>query len=183
MIFRHFLTEANESNVFLLACEETKEAILIDVGELPDSMQDFIREHDLRLGKVFITHDHYDHTGALPEAVQRFGVTVYAGRPRIAGCAAHQVGHGDEIEVGHLKGRVLTTPGHTPDGLCIAFPGMVFTGDTLFSGSIGGASNPALEIRHVRERIFTLPPDYEIHTGHGPSSTVAIEQQFNPFFV
>jgi len=183
MIFGHFLTQANESNAFVVACEETKEAMLIDVGALHPQLEDFLNRHGLRLTKVFITHDHYDHTGGLDEVVRRFGPEVYAGKTRAGGCKAHKVAHGQELAVGRLTGTALATPGHTPDGVCIVFPGMVFTGDTLFSGSIGGTSNPSQEIRHIKEHIFTLPPEYEIHTGHGPSSTVAIESQGNPFFV
>ncbi|NLT59553.1 MAG: MBL fold metallo-hydrolase, partial [Candidatus Hydrogenedentes bacterium] len=85
-----------------------------------------------------------------------------------------------------LAGRVLATPGHTPDALSLAFPGMVFTGDALFAGSVGGTASPALarqQLDAIRNHIFSLPADTEIHTGHGPSSTVAIESRYNPFFV
>jgi glyoxylase-like metal-dependent hydrolase (beta-lactamase superfamily II) len=88
--------------------------------------------------------------------------------------------------VGKLTGTVLATQGHTLDSISLAFPGLVFTGDALFSGSIGGTSSPRnaqQEIDHVRRNILSLPDDYEIHPGHGPSSTVAIERNHNPFFV
>jgi len=183
MIFGHFLTDVNESNCFIVACDATKEAILIDAGEMDIQVTLFLRNHALNLEKVFITHDHYDHTGGLTEIVAQFNPRIYAARARVAGHNARKVAHGDTITVGHLAGTVLSTPGHTPDSLCITFPGMVFTGDTLFAGSIGGTSTPDEEIRYIREHIFSLPLDYEVHTGHGPSSTVLIESRSNPFFI
>jgi glyoxylase-like metal-dependent hydrolase (beta-lactamase superfamily II) len=80
---------------------------------------------------------------------------------------------------------VLATPGHTPDGVCLAFSGHVFTGDSLFAGSVGGCSGAAHRrlLDGIRQHLFALPPDTQVHTGHGPSSTIAIESQHNPFFV
>jgi len=186
MTFRHFLTSANEGNAFVVACDQTSEAILIDVGEFEPEIASFVEEQGLRLVKVFITHDHYDHTGGLREVVRRYGAEVLAGRSRCGGCKAVQVDHGDELRVGTLVGRVLDTRGHTPDGRSLAFPGMVFTGDALFSGSVGGtgsSANANEQLDRIRKHIFSLPPETEIHTGHGPSSTVHIESRFNPFFV
>jgi glyoxylase-like metal-dependent hydrolase (beta-lactamase superfamily II) len=80
---------------------------------------------------------------------------------------------------------VLATPGHTPDSLSLSFPGVVFTGDALFAGSVGGTGSPrnaSQQIEAIRKHIFALPDDYEIHPGHGPASTVAVERGCNPFF-
>ena len=185
-MFKHFLTSANEGNAFILACDETREAILVDVGEFEREIAEYIDVNQLKLTSVFITHDHYDHSGGLREVVDRYGPMVYAGSSNPGGCRATKVGHGDTIQVGSLTGKVLATTGHTPDGVSLAFPGMVFTGDALFAGSVGGTSSPGnatQQLDAIRRHIFSLPPETEIHTGHGPSSTVAIESQFNPFFV
>ena len=185
MIFRHFLLKVYEANAFIVGCRETRQALLVDAGDFDADIAEFLAANNLTLAKVFITHDHYDHTDALPEIVERYRPQVYAGKDRIAGVSAEPVGNGDEIPVGKFTGRVLSTPGHTPDGLSLAFPGMVFTGDALFAGSVGGTGSARLarqQIDHIRKHIFTLPPETEIHTGHGPSSTVAIESRFNPFF-
>lgn len=186
MIFEHFLLDNNESNAFILACEETREALLVDAGCWDDAIADFIDKHGLRLGKVFITHDHYDHTEGLTEILARYQPEIFGGRGRAGQHKAVKVAHGDAIHVGRLTGKVLDTSGHTADSMSLVFPGMAFTGDALFAGSIGGCGSPKAtqrEIELVRKNIFSLPPDYEVHTGHGPSSTVAVEKNSNPFFV
>jgi hydroxyacylglutathione hydrolase len=186
MILRHFLTEANESNAFIVACEETREALMVDAGDFDPAIADFLDEQGLRLTTVFITHDHYDHTGGLAAAAARDGATVLASGGRPGGVPAQAVHHGDAVHVGTLTGNVLATPGHTPDSVSLAFPGHVFTGDALFAGSVGGTASSSAarrQLDHLRENILSLPPDTEIHTGHGPSSTVAIESRYNPFLV
>lgn len=185
-MFKHFLTSANEGNAFILACDETREGILVDVGEFEPEIAEYIEANALNLASIFITHDHYDHSGGLREAVARYDATVYAGSTRPGGCKATQVAHGDTVKVGSLTGTVVATPGHTPDMLSLSFPGMVFTGDALFAGSVGGTNSPThtkQQLDAIKKHIFSLPPQTEIHPGHGPSSTVAIESQYNPFFV
>lgn len=185
MIFRHFMTNNNESNSFLVACEETSEALLVDAGSWEHSIGEYIEEHRLKLNKVFITHDHYDHTEGLSEIVRRYKVDIFSSRGRTGGHRGQTVSHGDTINIGNITGKVLDTSGHTADSISLVIPGMVFSGDALFSGSVGGCGSPKAaqrEIELIQKHIFTLPPDYEVHTGHGPSSTVKVEKRYNPFF-
>ena len=113
MSLKHFLLDVNEANAFVMACDQTKEAILIDVGEFNPAIPAFLTDHGLKLAAVFITHDHFDHTGGLAEVVDRYGVKVYAGSSRAGGCAAEELRHGGEIRVGDLFGRVLATLANT----------------------------------------------------------------------
>ena len=185
MIFRHFLSAVNESNVFIVACPDTREALMVDVGSFEPEMEEFLLENRLKLTRIFITHDHYDHTNGLAEAREKFHPELYSGRALCAGFKATRVDDGDTLTLGKLTGTVLDTSGHTPESRSLYIHGMVFTGDALFAGSVGGTSSPA-EAEHqlalIRKSIFSLPPETEIHTGHGPSSTVAIEKKYNPFF-
>ncbi len=185
ILFQHFLTSANEGNAFIVACATTREALLVDAGCFDPIIPDFIEKQELKLKALFLTHNHYDHTDGAKDVVQQYDVTVYGGQAKMGGVPVQVVAHGDTITVGEISGKVLETTGHTPDGRSLYFPGMVFTGDALFAGSVGGTSSDALyqqQLDLIRKHIFSLPGDTEIHTGHGPSSTVAIEKKYNPFF-
>jgi hydroxyacylglutathione hydrolase len=187
MIFQPFLLDVNEANVYVVSCEESREALLIDAGDADPRIGEFVERNDLKLTGVFITHDHYDHTGGLGALIDAFPIAhVFSGRGRAGGRKAKRVSHGDTLRVGALTATVLETPGHTPDSISLVFPGLVFPGDALFSGSVGGtssASDAKRQIDALRRYVLSLPDEYEVHPGHGPSSTVAIERRFNPFFV
>jgi glyoxylase-like metal-dependent hydrolase (beta-lactamase superfamily II) len=186
MIFGAFLSSENESNMFVVGCEDTHDAMIIDAGDFSGEMAAFIEEKKLNVKAIFITHDHYDHTGGVAAMVARYGAGVLSANGKAGGKHGVKVVHDQEIAVGNLAATVCATPGHTPDSLCLVFPGMVFTGDALFAGSIGGTmseENKQQEIRGIRTYVFSLPEHYELHTGHGPSSTVGIERSSNPFFV
>jgi glyoxylase-like metal-dependent hydrolase (beta-lactamase superfamily II) len=160
--------------------------MLVDVGSFESEIADFLDANGLRLIKVFITHDHFDHSGGVSEIVDEYGAEVLSAAGRTGGAKATRVAHGDEVRVGKLVGRVVATPGHTPDSISLIFPGMAFTGDALFAGSVGGTSSAAAageQVDAIRAHLFSLPPETELHTGHGPSSTVKVESEHNPFFV
>jgi len=187
MILGHFRLNPIEVNAFIFGCPETKEAVLVDAGEWDQRLPQFVEDSGLSLTTIFITHDHGDHVEALPEAAKHFGATVISGTERPGGYQVDRVvGHGDEITVGNMSGRVVDTAGHTLVGLSLIFPGTVFSGDALFAGSVGGTSTPEnyeRQLDNIRKNLFTLPGDYEVHVGHGPSTTIGIERDHNPFFV
>jgi glyoxylase-like metal-dependent hydrolase (beta-lactamase superfamily II) len=186
MIFAHFRTNNNEANVFLVACPETRKAFLIDAGSFDPRIRKFIADKGLQLSGIFITHNHYDHTDGLADMIEEYDPQVFAGISSINSLPAKKLHQDDSIEIGKMQGRCIMLPGHTPESMGLVLPGMVFTGDALFSGSIGGTANihnMAIEIDHIRRHLFTLPEDYLVHTGHGPTSTIGIEKRHNPFFV
>ncbi len=186
MIFAHFLLDVNESNAFIVGCEETGEALLVDAAVWEPRIEAFLNSHELRLRSVFITHDHFDHTSGLADVFRFCDAKAYAGHSLSGGCSVQTVGEGDILRCGNIEGRVTAIPGHTPDSICLILPGMVFTGDALFAGSVGGTSSPPMhrqELEGIRDRLFSLPDNYQVHPGHGPSSTIGIERRYNPFFV
>ena len=177
-------TDAKDKRLRASALVETDtETLLIDAG--PDFRQQLLRQPVTHIDGILITHDHYDHTAGLNDALNRFPAEVYAGVATVEGVPAHKMTHGRTLRFGNITGAVAVTPGHTPDSISLILPGMVFTGDALFSGSVGGTASRAhaeRQLRAVQEHILSLPGDYQIHTGHGPSSTVFIERHYNPFF-
>ncbi len=187
MILGHFRLNPIEVNAFIFGCPDTKEAMLVDVGEWDPRLPQFVEDMDLKLTTIFITHDHADHVAGLPEAAKHFGATVISGTEEPGGYKVDRVvGHGDEVTVGKMTAKTVDTSGHTPVALSLIFPGTVFSGDALFAGSVGGTSSPETyeqQLENIRKNLFTLPGEYEVHTGHGPSTTIGIEREFNPFFV
>lgn len=185
MIFGHFLLETNEANAYVIGCPERHEALLVDVGNWDPRIPAFLAAHNLSLSGIFITHNHYDHSGGLAEALACFPVPVYAGGAAIGGLPTVHVHQHSHVPFGEHNAHVLAVPGHTSDGLCLLVPGMVFTGDALFAGSVGGTADEeeaALQREAIRENLFSLPGNYRVYPGHGPASTIEIERSFNPFF-
>jgi len=178
MIFQHFfLLEANESNLYVVGCEETREAALIDAGAFDRRVVDFVRRKGLRIVAALATHSHWDHTGGLAQYQKEFGCKALG---------AEQLSEGQAVQAGRLRLQTLRTSGHTDDSVSfhVAEEGVVFTGDALFAGSVGGASSAkhqAEEIANIRAKILSLPEDTLICPGHGPASTVGTEKTRNPF--
>lgn len=188
MILGHFrLENPLESNAFIYACPETREAVLVDCGDFDPRLPQFVKSQELTLTTIFITHEHWDHVQGLPLAVKHFGARVVSAIAEPSGVKdVHVAQPGDTLEIGKLTARIVDTSGHTVAGLSLVFPGVVFTGDALFAGAVGGTKTPEtyeLQRENIRANLFTLPGDTIVCPGHGPCSTIDIERRFNPFFV
>ncbi len=154
---------------------------------------------------ILLTHGHFDHIMGVEGLRTQFGIPVYVHeddadmleRPQLnAGAmigvsisvqADQTVKDGDVLHLAGMEIHVLHTPGHTPGGVCYYFPKeeVVFSGDTLFCGSVGrtdlpGGSMSAL-IRSVREKVFKLPDLTVVYTGHGEPTKIGDEKRCNPF--
>jgi glyoxylase-like metal-dependent hydrolase (beta-lactamase superfamily II) len=184
MILEQFLLSTNETNCYVIACNDTQEAAIIDPGEWNEQLAEFLTSHELHLKSILLTHSHHDHVGGLDNIREQFDVVV-AGSSLNAMTDEH-LEEGDIFDVGQLKMKVLETPGHTNDSLTFVIGCDVFCGDLMFAGSIGGTSDQAwhdLEIQMIREKIFPLGDDMLLHPGHGPATTVVIERLFNPLLI
>jgi hydroxyacylglutathione hydrolase len=178
-----------QANCYILGSKESGEGIVIDPGDEALRIVKEVANAGLRISYILITHGHPDHTGAAQELKDIFKAPVWIHPLDSPGLAFPPDGalfDGQEIEVGAYRIKVIHTPGHSPGGVCLYAPGAVFTGDTLFAGSIGRTDFPGGNhqqlIQGVREKIFPLGDDLRIYPGHGPASTIGQEKLRNPFF-
>ncbi len=182
MLIYHFCTSVNESNVYLLIDEESKESLLIDVSTWTETMQKVLDEHRTKLIGVFITHEHYDHTSGLGN--------LYRSYPNLIRYPKNEFFHNPENEnfntltVGRWQGKILPLPGHTPESVGLHIGNVIFTGDALFAGSVGGTVSSweaKRQVEAIKKNILILPEHTLVLTGHGPASSVGIEKKYNPF--
>jgi len=201
--------EVGDFNIFsyLIADEQAKEGLFIDPSADHDLL---IREaglHGLTIKYIVNTHHHIDHAMGNREMVRRTGAKIVIHEADAAGLLTTQreildmfraepsppadlvVSEGQQIKVGNVALQVIHTPGHTPGGMCLLLDGMVFTGDTLFVGSVGrtdfpGGSSRQLE-HSIRTKLYTLPGDTIVYPGHNygmrPTSTILSERLSNSF--
>jgi len=185
LIFRRFTLGFARINGYLLAERESRQGVFIDPGGYNDLVASFIEEHQIELRHIFFTHGHIDHMAGLEEFRRRYAVRCCAGKEEVR--AASRILHGGErIELAGFNFTALSTAGHTPGGISYYCRKVgVFTGDALFSGSVGGTGSALegqLQLEQVRRNIFSLPDETLVFPGHGPLTTVAAERYGNPFF-
>lgn len=171
------------------------EALLVDTAYNAPAMLDVLRRYRLSLVGICLTHGHADHADGIEQILDYHEVPVYLGpeditllswQPRTDLLVAPI--DGSSISVGRRAVHCVTTPGHTPGGICYRLDDaqhpVCFVGDTLFAGSIGRSNPKELYSTHldsVRSRVLTLSPDYRLLPGHGPATTVEEELDHNPF--
>ena len=198
-------------NGFVVGCSRTREAIVIDPGDEVDALLGAVRDHDLDVQHILLTHAHIDHVTGVAAAKLAFDVPVYLHHDDLF-LYDHTVQQGEmfgftvqqpppidvfydmtPIPFGDLEARVHHTPGHCPGGVCLQVgakgtPGShLFVGDTLFAGSIGRTDLPGGDyetlMRSITEVLLPLGDQSIVHSGHGPDTTIGRERQSNPFVV
>jgi glyoxylase-like metal-dependent hydrolase (beta-lactamase superfamily II) len=194
-----------QSNCYIVGCERTREAIVIDPGGDADRILITLAKDKLRCLYIINTHGHFDHSADNKRLKEVTGAQLLihpADAPMILNQSIgggmwglhvdnspppdQYLEEGDIITIGDISLKVLHTPGHSPGGISLVTDKIVFVGDTLFAGSIGRTDFPGGDqeglIRHVRNKIFTLGDDVVVYPGHGPKTTVGKEKKTNPFF-
>ena len=194
-----------QTNSYIVFDKYSSKGVVIDAGGEPRKIMDRIREREIEIEGIYATHCHFDHILAVRELKEALGCKFYVHRADeevlkrsvedvelYLGVSSFDppkpdgyIDDGDEIRIGRNILKVLHTPGHTPGSVSYVFDGGVFTGDTLFAGSIGRTDmfggDIELLVKSVIEKLFKLPDQYAIYPGHGPTSTIGIEKKFNPY--
>ena len=190
MILKCFKVGWLSTNCYVVGCEETGEAAVIDPGmeieKETEQILDFIKENNFQIKYIINTHGHPDHVAGNAAIKEATGAPILIHENATEAVKADKkLRDGDALQVGNFKLVVLHTPGHTPDGISLLGENAVFTGDALFAGSIGrtdfvGGSYDDL-IRSIRSKLLCLPDSFTVHPGHGPSTGISDEKRYNPF--
>jgi len=208
MIIKMFTFGMYFTNCYVVGCEETKEALVIDPGfdrdDEADKVLKMIDQNGLRVKYIVNTHGHSDHTAGNGIMKKATGAPILIHEDdaimltnvaktlsRIFGLrvtsppADRTLRDGDVIQVGRIRLVVLHTPGHSGGGISLLGDGVVFTGDTLFAGSIGRTDFPGASFEEIMDsiktKLVTLPDRFKVYPGHGPVSTIGEEKKYNPF--
>jgi hydroxyacylglutathione hydrolase len=196
-----------EENCYIVGSRRTGQAICIDPGDEVGEIRALAREMKVTISKIACSHAHLDHimavralkeeTGApfllhredlelarqLPESAMR----MLGRQERPAPDPDYFLADGDDVEIPGLSLRVIHTPGHTPGSICLYGGGMLFSGDTLFHGSIGRTDLPGGSFPQIMESIVTrllkLPDETIVRPGHMDETTIGAERQHNPFIL
>ena len=197
-------------NGFVVACESTRDAILIDPGDEVEDLLGIVEAQRLSVGLILLTHAHMDHVSGVARAKRATGARIGVHRDdvflynaaveqgRVFGYSLEKppppdfdLGTGGPFAVGECAVHVHHTPGHSPGGVClhVAGPGVnetrLFVGDTLFAGSIGRTDLPGGDydtlMRSIRDVLFAFGEGAIVHAGHGPDTTIGRERATNPF--
>lgn len=190
-----------DNNCYLLLDETTNKSALIDCTVADDRMRELIGDTDLQY--ILLTHGHFDHIGGVRDIKKEYGCKVVissvdapmlsSGKASLAAfCGAEQnntepditVQDGDEIELGTLKIKVLSTPGHTSGSVCFVVGDALFSGDTLFYCSCGRTDFPtgsSDDMIKSLKKLASLDGNYKVYTGHNQLSNLDFERKNNPY--
>lgn len=206
MFHKIFPVGVLQCNCSIVGDEQTHEAMVIDPGDQIEEILSILRQENLSLKYIVVTHAHIDHVGGAMKLKAATGAPILLNQNDVALLKLldmqatwlgmrppgqvqvdESVGDGRTLKIGNIESSVIETPGHTEGSICLFFPQekKLIAGDTLFAGSIGRTDLPGGSfdkiMRSLRTRVLALPDDTEVVPGHGPLTTIGTERETNPF--
>lgn len=202
---QQYVVSVCATNCYFAVNDVTREVLIIDPGASAQQLAEKVREQNLTPVAILLTHGHFDHAGAAEELARLLDVEIYAHEAEretletpelnLSGWEGKSaVYHADNyvkdaqiLELAGFQICVLFTPGHTVGGCCYYFTeqGVLFSGDTLFEGSVGRTDFPkgsaSQLIRAIREKLMVLPDETAVYPGHGEMTGIGAERLGNPF--
>jgi len=207
LILETLVVGALAVNCYIVGCEATHEAAVIDPGDEAGRIVATLNKKGLKLKYIILTHAHFDHSGAAKELqhttsaqvlVHEKDATLLMNTQAQAALFGMKVNpapkpdkfikEGDVVKVGTIEMKVIDTPGHTQGGISLYMPAehVVFTGDTLFWGSIGRTDLPGGDqktiLHSLKQKLGRLPDHTKVYSGHGDETEIGFEKRENPFF-
>ena len=182
-----------QTNTYIIHDEHSKTCCVIDPGYQANTILDKIAELGLTVEAILLTHGHFDHVGAVKDIVAETDCRVYLcseelSMPRFITSGSlyhtHTYGEADVLALAGLTIHIKHTPGHTPGSVCLLVEDTMFSGDTLFAGSCGRTDLPGGDWNTIQaslKRLASIEADLQVFPGHGESTTLAQEKQYNPY--
>jgi hydroxyacylglutathione hydrolase len=183
MIFYSHFSSNTLSNCYIIGPDHGGEAIIIDPGMFDTKLLTVIEDNNLYLKYILVTHSHESHTRGIRTILKIYDAYIFSYRHSIMDERTNKVRDFIKIDCGEFEFEALETPGHSGDSITFRIDRSLFTGDSLFAGSIGSVSDGfarGLILSSLREKILTFDDDFLIFPGHGPPSKLGIEKKFNP---
>ena len=203
MVFKSIFHNETSENTYLLYDEETKNAVIIDPGCKIEKIENLIEENGVKVKYILLTHCHYDHIESLIPLKEKTGAKIvtgdngsknigdinknlstYALGYPISGIKSDVIlSDYETLALDSLNIKCIYTPGHTDCCVCYLCENELFAGDTLFLRSVGRwdlptGDFPTLE-KSIKEKLYTLPDEINVHPGHGGSTTIGYEKKYN----
>ena len=197
MVVESIIAGMYEENCYLLIDDNTKECGIIDPGGSTKKIENEIVSKGLKAKFILITHGHADHVDGVEELSKALNIPFYISKVDeeymskddfVYGSLSKADGYlkeGDTVSLGNHTIKVIETPGHTKGGLCFLVDDLLFTGDTLFQGSVGRTDfivgDMGEIINSIKSKLLPLGDEVKVFPGHGPTSTIGFEKNRNPY--
>lgn len=204
MLINTYVAGPVQANNYLIIDETSKEAILIDCSDYVEEIIDYVKKNNLKVKYILLTHGHFDHVLGINRMNEVLGAKVYVhegDKEQVVNTRAVMTMFGlptegvenpkitatlsdaGELTLGNQVIKVIETPGHTPGGVCYLIGDCLFSGDTLFRGTIGRTDLPGgsfQQIKHsVKDVLFALDENIKVYPGHGEPTSIGYEKKFN----